>query len=157
MSIEAATRIPMIAPAATMISDPSKPRVYFVSQSRAAATGSRGISAGKAQAASRANCGTRSRHRAIRPPPMAARKSDRPLAAAAAEPAWRLRSVSAVAIPEGKGSWSMLMSCRLSGMARHTPSSDTAPIQRPTSQPLRSRPVVSVSAGIAETSPALDM
>jgi hypothetical protein len=37
----------MIAPAATMISEPSKPMVYFVSQSRAAATGRSGISAGK--------------------------------------------------------------------------------------------------------------
>ena len=45
-SIDAATRSPMIAPAATMISEPSMPSVYFVSRSRARGPGPKGISEG---------------------------------------------------------------------------------------------------------------
>ena len=48
ISIEAATRSPMIAPAASMISEPSIPIVYFVSRSRPSAVGRKGSSAGKA-------------------------------------------------------------------------------------------------------------
>ena len=51
-SIEMATRIPMIAPAATIINEPSMPIVYLVSMSRPNADGQNGNSVGKANAAS---------------------------------------------------------------------------------------------------------
>ncbi len=65
--------------------------------------------------------------------------------------------VSAVAMPDGKGSWSMLMSCRLSGTAMKTPSTDTAASQAIISHHSSNRPVVRYNAGMADTRPAEDM
>ena len=132
----------MIAPAATMISEPSMPSVYFASRSRAAAEGQKGISAGNAHDATALNCGTRSRHTATIAPASPAPKSDRALATDSAPSLCMLSSVSAVAMPEGKGSWSMLISCRLSGIAMNTPSMERAASQRPISHQASSRPVV---------------
>ena len=72
------------------------------------------------------------------------------------------RSVSAVAMPEGKGSLSMLMSCRLSGTAMNTPRIDTAASQAIISHDCKTTGfsgsrLTRYSAGIADTSPADDM
>ena len=48
----------------------------------------------------------------------------------------------------------MLMSCRLSGMAMKTPRNDTAASHAMISHHSNCRPVTSVRAGMAETSPA---
>ena len=141
-SIDAATRRPMIAPAATMISEPSMPIVYFVSRSRAKPPGPKGISLGIAQPAIALMPPTRSRHAATTAPSSAAPKSDRALSTASPPSLCMLVSVSAVAMPEGKGSWSMLISCRLSGIAMNTPSIESAASQRPISHHSSSRPVV---------------
>ena len=141
-SIEAATRSPMMAPAATMMSEPSIPIVKRVSRSRPRAVGRKGISAGKAYGASHFTWAKRSRQSATRPPTIPAVKSARPLATASVPAVCMLRSVSAVAMPVGKGSWSMLMSCRLSGIAMKTPSIDSAPSQSMISHHAMSRPVV---------------
>ena len=66
-------------------------------------------------------------------------------------------SVSAVAIPEGNGSCSMLISWRFSGIAMNTPNAETAPIHVINSHQVSCLPVVRYSAGIAETNPADDI
>ena len=141
-SIDAATRSPMIAPAATMISEPSMPIVYRLSRSRANGNGPKGISLGIAQPASGLMPPTRSRHRATTAPRRAAPNSDRAFTTASPPALCMLESVSAVAMPEGKGSWSMLISCRLSGIAMNTPSMESATSQRPISHHSSKRPVV---------------
>ncbi|MNS48890.1 hypothetical protein D3C72_814760 [compost metagenome] len=57
-------------------------------------------------------------------------------------------------MPEGKGSWSMLIIWRLSGMATITPRKEMAPIQTASSTLPSLVPLSSRSAGIALTRPA---
>ncbi len=54
---------------------------------------------------------------------------------------WRLRKVSAVAIPVGKGSFSALISWRFKGIAMNTPRNETAASQVIISHQASTRPV----------------
>ncbi len=70
---------------------------------------------------------------------------------------WRLLRVSAVAMPEGNGSLSMLMSWRFNGTAMQSPSVATDTSQTIICPIPIGFPVQRYSAGIAETSPAEEM
>src|SRR5262249_46657943 len=101
--------------------------------------------------------GTPSLQNASAAPMTPAHISDRAFCSASTPEVCIDRNVSAVAIPEGNGNWSILISCRLSGIAMNTPRNDTAdshamiPHHSSVTRALRYR------AGSAEPSPADDI
>ncbi len=133
--------MPMMAPAATMISEASHPRVRVPISRWPTGPGNSGNCSGRATLPANrkhsspaffrrsAISGNPSRQKATSPPMIPDSSSALALAIATAPAVCNERSVSAVAIPSGKGSFSTLMSCRFSGTAMNTPSTETAASQ----------------------------